>query len=136
MSGYRYGDTGISMQSPPPVTYLPPDSYLLLSEARLSLSEVYLPVMRMISESPLSSPLHAINTNNLSDFILQLTRPPESNVSLTTLSLILLPPLTLPLSLCVSVTMCCVCDEREMSLTFAIISLTTIPPLPVVLSVM
>ncbi len=41
----------------------------------MALSDVYLPVMRKIIEAPPTSPLANIDTNNLSDFILQLTQP-------------------------------------------------------------
>lgn len=57
--------------------------------SRLSLSEVYLPVMRMVLEAPPSSPLASISTSNLSDFVIQLTRPIDASVSLYFLSVCL-----------------------------------------------
>ena len=47
------------------------------------LSEVYLPVIKMLLEAPPTSPLTEIDVGNVADFIVQLTKPTGPSVCLS-----------------------------------------------------
>ena len=45
------------------------------------LSEVYMPVIQTVLEAPTTSPLSDIEASNVAEFLVQLTRPTQHNVS-------------------------------------------------------
>lgn len=48
---------------------------------RECLGEVYMPVIQTVLEAPTTSPLSDIEASNVAEFLVQLTRPTQHNVS-------------------------------------------------------
>ena len=71
-----------SMSSIP--LFLPP--VLVLRSCQECLSEVYMPVLTSVFEAPPTSPLYEIDAANMADFVIQLTRPTQPDVSFNYMS--------------------------------------------------